>query len=190
MTAPDAAPTETLAAEALGAETRGAGTLGTEVTSTAVTAAPQPSREPVTCPECGTAAMVMLNRRDASDFCATCDFPLFWTPAAVQREASMRADEDSLRRLPGTVGRVTVASLPCPHCAEPNALSAEVCVRCGRPMRVEELPAPAPAPVYVPPPPPEPEPDKRVPWWAWALVGLGVAIIIVLIVLGAYGYLG
>jgi hypothetical protein len=163
---------------------------GTSVGTAAATVAPEPAREPITCPECGTAAQVMLNRRDAADFCANCDFPLFWTPSAVQREESLRSAEDSLRRLPGTVGRATVASLPCPHCAEPNALSAVVCVRCGRPMRIE-APPPPPVPVYVPPPPaPEPVPEKHVPWWVWLLIGLGAAIVVVLIVLGAYGYLG
>lgn len=162
---------------------------GTSVGTAAATAGPEPARESITCPECGTAALVMLGRRDAADFCANCDFPLFWTPTAVQREESLRSAEDSLRRLPGTVGRATVASLPCPHCAEPNALSAQVCVRCGLSMRIE-APPPPPAPVYVPPPPaPEPVPEKHVPWWVWALIGLGAAVVVTLIVLGAYGYL-
>jgi hypothetical protein len=137
--------------------------------------------------------MIVLNRREASDFCRNCDFPLFWTPAAVLREDSMRSVEDSLRRLPGTVGRATVASVACPHCAEPNQLSAQTCVRCGRPMQLEPEP-PAPEPVYVPPPAPAHvapvEPDKGVPWWAWLLVALGVVAIVVLILLGHYGYLG
>jgi hypothetical protein len=151
----------------------------------------EPAREPVTCPECGTAATIALNRRESSDFCSNCDFPLFWTPAAVLRADSMRAAEDALRRLPGTVGRATVASIACPHCAEPNQLSAQVCVRCGRLMQIVE--EPPPAPVYVPPPPlpePEPEPQRPIPWWVWLLLGLGVALLVTLTVLAAYGKLG
>ena len=151
----------------------------------------EPTREPVTCPECGTTTTIALNRRESADFCPNCDFPLFWTPSAVLRADSMRAAEDALRRLPGTVGRATVASVACPHCAEPNQLSAQVCVRCGLPMQVVEEPPP-PVPVYVPPPPvePEPEPERTVPWWVWLLLGLGVALLITLAVLAAYGHLG
>lgn len=147
--------------------------------------------ELLTCPECGTAARVTLNRRDAQDFCRVCDYPLFWTPTAIQRD---RTDADeSLRRLPGTVGRATIASLACPHCAEPNALSAQVCVRCGGLMHpVVEAPPPPPEPVYVapPPPPPEPEPERGWPWWAWALLGLGVVIAVTVIILYVAGIIG
>ncbi|HEU5008610.1 MAG TPA: hypothetical protein VFT67_16680 [Jatrophihabitantaceae bacterium] len=151
----------------------------------------EPAREPVTCPECGTAATIALNRRESSDFCRNCDFPLFWTPSAVLRADSMRAADDALRRLPGTVGRATIASIACPHCAEPNQLSAQVCVRCGRLMQLVEEPPP-PAPVYVPPalPAPEPEPQRAIPWWVWLLLGLGVALLVTLTVLAAYGKLG
>jgi hypothetical protein len=153
--------------------------------------APQaaPSTELVTCPECGTSAVATLNRRDAADFCRTCDFPLFWTPSTVLRDPAADSAADALRRLPGTVGRATVAALPCPHCSEPNQLSAQVCVRCGLSMHVE-APPPPPEPVYVPPPPapvhaaPPPEP-ARTPWWVWLLVGVLVAAGITLIVLSA-----
>jgi hypothetical protein len=144
---------------------------------------PPPATEFLTCPECGTTAQVTLNRRDSVDFCRNCDYPLFWTPSKVFRDRSADNDE-SLRRLPGTVGRATIASLACPFCYEPNALNAQTCVRCGRPMHpVAE--APAPAPVYVPPPPPAPlpEPKATVAWWVWALLGLGAAALIALIVL-------
>ena len=152
-------------------------------------AASEPER--VVCPECGTAAVITVNRRDSADFCKQCDFPLFWTPSAVIRDASMRSNDESLRRLPGTVGRVTVASLPCPHCAEPNLLSAQTCVRCGLPMRLE-APPPAPEPVYVAPPPmePEDEPEKHVPWWVWAAIAIILAATIALIVMGATGVIG
>jgi hypothetical protein len=154
------------------------------------TAAPAvPDSEPVTCPECGTAAHVVFNHRDARDFCRTCDYPLFWTPSVVQRDRS-GADE-SLRRLPGTLGRATIASLPCPHCAEPNALSAQVCVRCGAPMHPEPATAPAPVPVYVAPPPaPEPEPERGWPWWAWLLLALGIAAALTVLILYGTGVIG
>lgn len=160
---------------------------------TVVAAAPPasaPAREQLTCPECGTAALVTVNRRDSADFCRTCDFPLFWTPAAVLLEDANRPAGESLRRLPGTVGRATLAALPCPTCAEPNALSARVCVRCGGPMQMQ-APPPPPEPVYVPPPAaaPEPEPEKDVPWWVWLLVGLVAAALIVIAVLAGTGHL-
>jgi hypothetical protein len=151
-------------------------------------AASEPER--VVCPECGTAAVITLNRRDSVDFCKQCDFPLFWTPTAIMRDEAARANDESLRRLPGTVGRVTVASVPCPHCAEPNLLSAQVCVRCGLPMRVVAQAAPL-APVYVPPPPePVAEPETGVPWWVWAAIAIILAATIALIVLGVTGVIG
>jgi hypothetical protein len=156
----------------------------------AVPPASAPAREQLTCPECGTAALVTVNRRDSADFCRTCDFPLFWTPAAVLLEGANRPAGESLRRLPGTVGRATVAALPCPTCAEPNALSALVCVRCGGPMHIQ-APPPPPEPAYLPPAPvvPEPEPEKAVPWWGWLLLGLLAVTLIVLAVLGGTGHL-
>jgi hypothetical protein len=133
---------------------------------------PAAARDRVSCPECGAVQDVYLNRRDAADFCHSCDFPLFWTPSEVIRERGA-GDGEALRRLPGTVGRTTLASTPCPHCAELNLVSAEVCIRCGQPMHpVVEAPPP-PQAVYVPPPPPliEPEPERGVPWWVWAIAG-------------------
>jgi uncharacterized paraquat-inducible protein A len=153
----------------------------------------QPAAELMICPECGSSAMVTLNRRESRDFCRKCDFPLFWTPSTVLRDPTAQSAEESLRRLPGTVGRATVASQRCPHCAEPNALSAQVCVRCGLSMHVE-APPPPPEPVYLPPPEPvyyepEPEPD-RIDWWVWVLIGLSLVVIVVLVVLGATHHLG
>jgi hypothetical protein len=134
-----------------------------------------PAREQVTCSNCGTVGMLTPNRRDSTDFCVKCDYPLFWVPSRIVLDASTTAD-GSLRRLPGTVGRATIASLVCPHCAENNAPSAELCVRCGKPLR--PVAPPPPVPVYVPPPPlPEPvyEPVRRTtPWWVWALLVLAV----------------
>jgi hypothetical protein len=143
---------------------------------------PAATTELLTCPECGTAAHVTLNRREATDFCRVCDYPLFWTPSKILRDPSDRGDE-SLRRLPGTVGRATLAALACPFCSEPNALTAQTCVRCGRPLHPVE--APPPPQVYLPPPPApvEPEPESKVAWWVWALLAFGAAALITLIVL-------
>jgi hypothetical protein len=147
--------------------------------------------ERVTCPECGTTATVNLRRRDSADFCRNCDFPLFWTPSQVLLGRSNVSDE-SLRRLPGTTGRVMIASLACPHCAEPNPVTAVTCVRCGQPMQVRrEAPPPPPAPVYVPPPPePSVEPKKRIPWWVWVIAGVLITAITVLAILWGNGTIG
>ena len=135
--------------------------------------------ERTTCPECGTVAMVALTRRESDDFCRQCDYPLFWTPSKVQLDSGNTAG-DSLRRLPGTSGRVLVASVPCPHCAEGNLLTAELCARCGGLM---DPPAPAPVVAAPPPPPaPAPEPKKSIPWWVWALGGSTLLLLIALVV--------
>jgi ssDNA-binding Zn-finger/Zn-ribbon topoisomerase 1 len=144
--------------------------------------APEPSapapgvsrQEQVTCPECGTPAPVTLTRRESADFCRRCDFPLFWTPTTIQLGETAAAEE-SRRRLPGTGGRVTVASAACPHCNEANSLSATVCGRCGLPMVVEERVA-----EVAPPPPPPAVPERRSLWWLWvllALLGLSGAVV-------------
>jgi hypothetical protein len=155
----------------------------------ATVAMPAAASETVTCPECGTIAQVTVNRRESVDFCRTCDFPLFWTPTKVYRDPSESADE-SLRRLPGQAGRATIASQPCPFCSEPNALSAQTCIRCHRPMHPVETPVP-PAPVYVAPPEPVvAAPEQSVSWWVWALLALGAAAVITLVVLIATHTIG
>lgn len=148
----------------------------------------------VTCPNCGATATVTLNRRDARDFCRVCDYPLFWTPGAVVRD-SAAGNGESLRRLPGQAGRVTVASQPCPTCAEPNSLSAIICMRCSGPMQLPEPPAPEPPalePVYVPAPRLEPVivEEKKVAWWVWALIAAAFVITAALIALVVTGVLG
>jgi hypothetical protein len=126
---------------------------------------------------------VDAGRRDAADFCVRCDFPLFWTPAAAaELDANQGAAAEALRRLPGTGGRVTVAAVPCPTCAEANPLGAVTCLRCGGPMVLPE-PEPQPVPVVVAPPPaPEPEPEPPAnPWWWW-LVGAATLVALVALV--------
>jgi DNA-directed RNA polymerase subunit RPC12/RpoP len=148
---------------------------------------PAPVRETatqtITCPECGTLGTVSVNRRESSDFCRTCDYPLFWVPSRVILDAGDGSDGRSLRRLPGTVGRSTVASVTCPHCDEPNTVSALVCVRCGKSMH-PELAAPPPEIVYVPTPAPTPvtEPAKsRIPWWVWVMAFFALSGVIALV---------
>jgi len=160
-----------------------------DVVPAAVTSSPP---ELVTCPECGATQQVQLNRRAASDFCSQCDFPLFWTPSRVERERAAASNGESLRRLPGTVGRSTLASAACPHCAELNVVSAAVCIRCGLSMHPVEAPPPPPPPPAPLPPPPVVEvvPERGIPWWVWALLGLGIAALITLVVLILTGTIG
>jgi hypothetical protein len=136
--------------------------------------------ERVTCPECGTVATVALTRRESTDFCVQCDYPLFWTPSKVVLGGPDTSAE-SLRRLPGTSGRVTVASVPCPHCAEGNPITAERCLRCDGLMN-----PPPPVPdVFVPPPPPAPEPEPEppgTPLWVWIVVGTTLGLLVALVV--------
>jgi hypothetical protein len=150
---------------------------------TATLALPQPAvggGEWITCPECGETQTIEPAQRRAEDFCQRCDFPLFWARSAV---VPLSTDDTgaSLRRLPGTVGRAATASVPCPHCGEPNSPTAIICIRCSQPMVVlAPEPEPEPEPVYVPPPP-EPEPEPAFPWW-WVIGGCAALVIITIIV--------
>ncbi len=133
--------------------------------------------EMVHCPSCGQAAMVTVNRRDSADFCPGCDFPLFWAQARVLRGDETESAAESLRRLPGTEGRTTIASLSCPHCAEHNTVTAVTCVRCGLPLHPVAPPPPAPEPVPEPLPEPEPEPEP-VAWWLVAVTLVALVLIL------------
>jgi hypothetical protein len=139
----------------------------------------------VTCPECGQLATVNMARRSAEDFCRNCDFPLFWAKGTVIAPEGQETGA-SLRRLPGTVGRAATASLICPHCAEPNAPTAEICVRCALSLHPVDIPEPAPEPepiiVFEPDPEPEPEPPPGFDWW-WVVAGVMAILAVVLIIL-------
>ena len=145
----------------------------------------------VTCPECGQLATVNMARRSADDFCRNCDFPLFWAKGTVIAPEGQETGA-SLRRLPGTVGRAATASLICPHCAEPNSPTAEICVRCALSLHPVDIPEPEPEPepepiiVFRPDPEPEPEPGPGFDWW-WVVAGvmalIAVALIVLLVVL-------
>jgi hypothetical protein len=139
----------------------------------------------VTCPECGQLATVNMARRSSDDFCRNCDFPLFWAKGTVIAPEGQETGA-SLRRLPGTVGRAATASLICPHCAEPNSPTAEICVRCALSLHPIEIPEPEPEPepiiVFEPDPEPEPEPAPGFDWW-WVVAGVMALIAVVLIIL-------
>ncbi|HEY0166535.1 MAG TPA: hypothetical protein VGB75_05775 [Jatrophihabitans sp.] len=132
----------------------------------------------ITCPECSASAMVELTRRDALDFCPRCDFPLFWARDQVVFSDPVDSDDDALRRLPGTLGRVVIASAPCPHCNEPNLPTATLCVRCGLTMQASAPPSPPrPRPAPLPEPPMEPLEDASHRWWIWLVVVLTLLMV-------------
>lgn len=146
----------------------------------------------VTCPTCGTVSQLDDVSREAKAFCRVCDYPLFWIRGAAAGDGESGFTGDGLRRLPGTGGLVTVATIACWNCDEHNPIRAIYCIRCGLVLR------PEPAVYEPPPPPPEPEtvvePEPVVvkkPWppreWLpalvmavllalWCLVGLGWVI--------------
>jgi hypothetical protein len=144
----------------------------------------------VTCPSCGTVSYYDELNRDASAFCRECDYPLFWARTSRTRADSVAVGDAGQRRLPGTVGRITVVTVPCPVCFEPNTTAADVCIRCGADMHPPPPPPPPPPPepktepvVVVPPAPPPPEPEPRPGWTVWILIGAAAALAVILLVL-------
>jgi|GEM_PF-310729 len=140
----------------------------------------------ITCPDCGASSMVELTRRDALDFCQRCDFPLFWARDQVVIGEPLDSNDDALRRLPGTLGRVTIASAQCPHCNEPNLPTATLCVRCGLSLQAGAPPAPPqPRPMALPEPAMEPLEDDQHRWWIWLLVLLTLLLVAGIVLLAA-----
>jgi hypothetical protein len=140
----------------------------------------------ITCPDCGASAMVELTRRDALDFCPRCDFPLFWARDQVVIGEPIDSNDDALRRLPGTLGRVVIASSPCPHCNEPNLPTATLCVRCGLSLQASAPPSPPqPRQIALPEPPMEPLEDEPHRWWMWLLVLLTLLLVAGIVLLAA-----
>ncbi|MFT3852766.1 MAG: hypothetical protein QM733_08530 [Ilumatobacteraceae bacterium] len=131
----------------------------------------------IPCPNCGTTWKGNDLRPHAAWFCAKCQYPLFW--ARPQPRPVMATIDDSLARLPGTVGRTSLTPVECPRCHEHNPPAN--CVRCGASLIQEPLPPPPPIvqqivvaqPVVVPPPP-------RV--WPW-IVSTGVLALVAIILL-------
>jgi hypothetical protein len=67
------------------------------------------------CPICAKPATVQLPvRRSADEFCASCDFPLFWSPELVGRDSG---------------GNVSAS--PCDACAHVNPADSAFCNHCG-----------------------------------------------------------
>jgi hypothetical protein len=132
-----------------------------------------------TCPECGTVCYLRSGTRLASDFCPSCDYPMFWarpSTAAVPSDAG----DDALRRAPGASGAAAVATVACPACAELNLPTAHTCVRCGASM------TPPPAP----PAPPLPEPAPVVVVQAPPVVRCGHPPIWLVVLITAVGSVG
>lgn len=135
--------------------------------------------ERIECPECGETKDVLMGSREAAGFCDKCDYPLFWSRQQITLGDGDRTDDTVTRRSAGTGGRITLASVPCPHCREPNAQSAITCSRCHLPMVVVAKVEP----VIAPPAPPAPVvvPERRTPWWVWVVSLLTLFLIVALV---------
>jgi hypothetical protein len=138
----------------------------------------------IVCPECGLVTSLTAIRRAADEFCAHCDYPLFWAPTALPLVTGATASDATVRRLPGAGGRMMIGTLVCPACGELNPMSEIDCIRCGSPLHpvvAEPEPEPPPPP---PPPAPEPLPEPRSWWWLWVLltgiVGVIGAVLLIL----------
>jgi len=140
----------------------------------------------IACPECGTPSPVHTDQRLATDFCPTCDYPLFWARPSVPPAGAAGRAEDALRRSPGASGDAVPATLACPACAELNVLLASHCVRCGADMDPPPPPPPpappAPEPVVIVTPPPPPEPCGHPRTWVVVLATAAVTVAVTLLV--------
>ncbi len=137
------------------------------------------------CPECGTVSTAHVGRRQASDFCPVCDYPLFWASGTVAKGVRPSA-ADTTRRAPGLAGARELAAVACPACGELNEPGAIICYRCAAVMEVPVPPVPAPVPL------PQPvvvvkevEPCGHPPiWWvvvATAMVSVAMTITVMTI---------
>lgn len=148
-------------------------------------APPSPRTTEIACPSCGTVSYYTELGRDASGFCRECDFPLFWARTPRPAAAGIGDGDGGLRRLPGTAGRVALATIDCPACTEPNPVASVICIRCGselRPAPPIVLPPPEPVIVPEPEPLPVPAPPPRVLWPWILLVVMAVAGVVALVV--------
>ncbi|WP_420114783.1 hypothetical protein [Pseudactinotalea sp.] len=141
------------------------------------------SHTQVTCPECGTITTVSATGRGASDFCPSCDYPLFWAGSGGVN-ARPEASDGALFRAPGTSGSTTPSALVCPACGEHNPTTGVACLRCGADLH----PAPPPAPE--PPAPPQPivvNPPAQIVecshWPSWAVATIASLVTAVVVVL-------
>ena len=99
--------------------------------------------------------------------------------------------DPSLRRLPGTAGRLDVAGDACPRCSELNRPDARFCNRCGLdfhpPPMLPEDPVVLAAPLEPVEEPPPPKPNYL--WLLIAIVVLVLALIALVGVLLGVGWL-
>lgn len=139
----------------------------------------------IVCPECGLVTSMTSIRRAADEFCAHCDYPLFWAPTAQPLVAGSAPSDATLRRLPGAGGRMLIGTIVCPQCGELNPMTQTHCIRDGFPLHPEPALEPEPEPEPPPPPPPPaPPPEPRSWWWLWvvltAVVGVAGAVLLIL----------
>lgn len=136
-----------------------------------------------------------MNRfhRDSQEFCANCDFPLFFASSVLvddderdRWDMPVGASVPVRRRLPGAAGRDDLVGDACPVCAELNLPGADYCHRCGSSMhpapRAEPEPVRKPEPVVFAPAP-IPEPVERFP--KIPVLVTAVLLLVVLVVAGA-----
>lgn len=137
----------------------------------------------VVCPECGQVSTLPSIRRASDEFCAHCDFPLFWAPTAIPVATQSSSSDSTLRRLPGAGGRLMIGTRVCPTCGELNSIAEQFCTRCHNDMDPKPEPVMAPPP---PPPPPAPEPIvvKRR-WWPWVAFAVITIVVIVVVIVVA-----
>lgn len=136
----------------------------------------------ITCPECGHHSELVSIRRSSEEFCAQCDFPLFWVPSSIPATTPGANSDATLRRLPGAGGRHRVGSKVCPECGELNPLGETHCLRCQSELDPKPVAPPAPVVVVPPPPPPAPEPEPepiKTPWWWWPTAALIASAILI-----------
>jgi hypothetical protein len=140
----------------------------------------------IECPGCGRPAELAAIKIDADGFCPDCDYPLFWARPDRPELVSSNGEAVTRRRLPGTVGTITIGHRLCPNplCHDPNPLTASYCTRCGTNLDPVEEPPPS----TPPPPPPPPAPvvvvEPPTDWTPWIVAGLCATAALVLILLG------
>jgi hypothetical protein len=140
----------------------------------------------ITCPGCGTVSHFEELRRSSTEFCRSCDYPLFWARSTLVGARAGEVDGDTgLRRLPGTAGRTTVATVTCWACQEPNLVAATICVRCGSDLAGPPAPEPAPEPAPVVEVVEEVVVVESTPPWTWIVLGvlflLGLVVLLLLV---------
>ncbi|MGH9038606.1 MAG: hypothetical protein ACRDZ3_00065 [Acidimicrobiia bacterium] len=107
----------------------------------------------IICPSCATARTVTRLSWSADEFCARCDFPLFWAPGAYEASTAVAVEEPE----PAPVAAPATVWPPpgeaCPTCGKINAEDALYCNRCATPMNASVQPVPQllpPDPVEIP----------------------------------------